>query len=938
MLKVRDEIDRYYITCNTGNFDFVHVICGNQENIMWLRNYNEQEKLEIKKKMVEIVNGNLPMNSMDIDEIKYLFIEYFKKSSDDEKFYQFLTKDISILHENIIKILNYLLTFEKHEITCDMLEKVIDIYPETKEIFYNRDSFHQLVKTNCNDITKLLEFMHKYHLEPSIDNMIYSLYQMEFPLSKNSLDCFYQYFVKYMDKCNLNQLYFIGSILPNEFTDEYFELLLEKEIFHKLQFTEWNNLTPIIIKNKEFQKKFLQYYSGLINSNFVDIIKNTGIDVLIQYFIDHEEDYSPKEIENIFEIIEYGAIEILNGEDFDRNVGFQNGSPILNTKQLLLKKDITYLWKIDAYYKNFTPILERYMINQLQNDDNMKLLDSIDSPLTNEYLSLINNKNPEVRKKLYTIFYDYYKRKLKLENNDCDHYVYQLFKKFVDGKHIYAISKIQSSIEMIAFLKMQYWQLDLKKLTKEQIKNINVKHIFKLERILCKFYQNLNDVQKEKYHLLLVKCYLIFGFDKAKIVLESIDKINELEHLFDTIDTRNIKYDETGNLILNDKFIRIYSSIFKNKIKNNDAYQLFPDIYKNFDELIKNLQKDNRTLPKIVKLYKEIRFHCNGYPPNYYRLNDQIIYIPNNEITNENLKWYETMKLRYISNIPKVSGKLNHYHYEMLDLDDPLTITVGKRTNCCFLLDGVSKTSLKHAMTKDNGRVFVVFNGNEVIAQSWVWRDGNIVCFDNVEAILNDQELSDCYVEAIQKIVMESKEKENSIERIKMITIGINEIDLKYDFTKKFSHITSEDFLTQFSPILDYDIKNNNIYSDAKRKQCVIYQEPNFEIEDNNHLLSPIYLDQRPSIEKNNIESNTDLFDIKLLLNSINYDLKLPLITDEELSKVKTVYYNKDWYLVINKDGSYYSNIYSIDPRAHVEYEKILETIVLEKEPVLVKK
>lgn len=81
-----------------------------------------------------------------------------------------------------------------------------------------------------------------------------------------------------------------------------------------------------------------------------------------------------------------------------------------------------------------------------------------------------------------------------------------------------------------------------------------------------------------------------------------------------------------------------------------------------------------------------------------------------------------------------------------------------------------------------------------------------------------------------------------------------------------------------------------------------------------------------------------DLFDIKLLLNSINYDLNLPLITYEELSKGRIVYYNKDWYLVINKDGSYYSNIYSIDPRAHEEYEKILEMIELEKEVVLVKK
>lgn len=96
----------------------------------------------------------------------------------------------------------------------------------------------------------------------------------------------------------------------------------------------------------------------------------------------------------------------------------------------------------------------------------------------------------------------------------------------------------------------------------------------------------------------------------------------------------------------------------------------------------------------------------------------QLIYLPNNSVVNENIKWYEVMKQRYKSNIPKVSGKLNRYDYEMLDLDDPLTLTVGKRTNCCFLLDGASRTSLKHAMISNNGRVFVVFDRGIVIAQS----------------------------------------------------------------------------------------------------------------------------------------------------------------------------------------------------------------------------
>lgn len=45
---------------------------------------------------------------------------------------------------------------------------------------------------------------------------------------------------------------------------------------------------------------------------------------------------------------------------------------------------------------------------------------------------------------------------------------------------------------------------------------------------------------------------------------------------------------------------------------------------------------------------------------------------------------------------------------------------------------------MEHAMTSNNGKIFVVYNKlGELVAQSWVWRNGNMLCFDNVEVPWN---------------------------------------------------------------------------------------------------------------------------------------------------------------------------------------------------------
>ena len=95
---------------------------------------------------------------------------------------------------------------------------------------------------------------------------------------------------------------------------------------------------------------------------------------------------------------------------------------------------------------------------------------------------------------------------------------------------------------------------------------------------------------------------------------------------------------------------------------------------------------------------------------------------------------YNYGKSRTFSSIPRVHTKNGKYTYEILRLDDPLAVAIGTLTDCCQELGNAAETSMEHSMVDKNGRVFVIKDEAEnIVAQSWVWRNQNVLCFDNIE-------------------------------------------------------------------------------------------------------------------------------------------------------------------------------------------------------------
>lgn len=85
----------------------------------------------------------------------------------------------------------------------------------------------------------------------------------------------------------------------------------------------------------------------------------------------------------------------------------------------------------------------------------------------------------------------------------------------------------------------------------------------------------------------------------------------------------------------------------------------------------------------------------------------------------------------------KVIGK--RFRGRILRVDDPLQLFVGDITGCCQRFGDVGEGAMLHSALEKNGGVFVIEEIDEkskpvkLVAQSWTWRNGDVMCFDNIE-------------------------------------------------------------------------------------------------------------------------------------------------------------------------------------------------------------
>ena len=205
---------------------------------------------------------------------------------------------------------------------------------------------------------------------------------------------------------------------------------------------------------------------------------------------------------------------------------------------------------------------------------------------------------------------------------------------------------------------------------------------------------------------------------------------------------------------------------------------------------------------------------------------------------------YNYGKQRVFSSIPRIENQTENYSYEMLRLDDPLALAIGTLTDCCQEIGNVAESCMEHSMVDKNGRVFVVRDkeGN-IISQSWVWRNKDVLCFDNIEipnkafARVDDKnklaiEVYEIYKKAAkelikkdeevyQKLLEENKITEEQYEGLKLskVTVGIGYNDIKEALRKNSKKDSSPSRPLLFKELIGLD---KDLYTSDSEKQYVL--------------------------------------------------------------------------------------------------------------------
>ncbi len=208
-------------------------------------------------------------------------------------------------------------------------------------------------------------------------------------------------------------------------------------------------------------------------------------------------------------------------------------------------------------------------------------------------------------------------------------------------------------------------------------------------------------------------------------------------------------------------------------------------------------------------------------------------------------------KLRTFSSIPRIEFSKDGYQCEIVRLDSPLPLVIGPRSDCCQRLHGAADTSMEHSMVSKHGRLFVITDSEGTVAQSWVWRNKNVICFDNIEIPdkafnrarakgLSNSQLADIvyelYRDAAEELIRADQEKYRELLQqgliteeqyqalvLKKVTVGLGYNDVATAIrrtSEKDNSIPSEP-IKAGSPVLH----DEDLYISDSRTQYVVVED-----------------------------------------------------------------------------------------------------------------
>ena len=511
-------------------------------------------------------------------------------------------------------------------------------------------------------------------------------------------------------------------------------------------------------------------------------------------------------------------------ELYQDNFLFQDQKHITSFLLFLSTMNSTQLNKIThkelGYDETLGLILEKIRAYLQENKikEELNLEESLHDFFSISYLNALNSlkeiKSKERKKqylylKCFQIFLKEFQKKFNEDIDKSDLIIIEsLFQRMIQGKNMIKPFSITNKKTLYHYYKTNELILNID-LSLTQIKQYNAKQYLALEKEYApkmqyldelrtpEIYKNITDfdgIQKMLHLKLLV--YLGFDFLTKSRVLEH-------QHLFDylvkIIREKDQEYIEKLKKVLSEDFTILVNehypfdlvlSVFDYLYSHQSLKITLQKIKKTIDSCNYILFPNNRHIGKNLE---KLNFVHKGDP-----LYEKI----------EGIKLYDSYRFRIASSIPDIIGRVDEYSYQMVDMHDSNIISNGIGEYCfpnhvytssCLTPNGKASSCLFHGATSPHGRFFKVTFHGKIVAYSWVWRSGDILCFDNIELTKTvfenkeyDKIISKIYLEATDQIMKITKQQEK--RGIQLVILGKNPIDIpipEFDQLPKVNQYTS---------------------------------------------------------------------------------------------------------------------------------------------------
>lgn len=624
----------------------------------------------------------------------------------------------------------------------------------------------------------------------------------------------------------------------------------------------------------------------------------------------------------------------------DELIKYVNEKSIIN----LIERFENDCSKKEYSFEDFEQLVEKTITTEPQkliHDDYIEAMIACRKLMKNHE---INNQNPyyiELKEKFKKMINaEIQKDGTTEEPINTDALFYRLIKGTVDFSKVFNI-KTYKGLAYLTKAAQVYEDPDniTKYLTDEQVSKLNISPLIQWQKIKIREAQKkqaAKEAEKEKeswfedeendnnknhnlaavfknHHLenafnerlaLQLLCY--FSEQKARHIINSNMKTNRMEHIFDNIDYYKIEIDENGSPIVNQEVIDFFfgkgSVKEKNSIMNKIIREELPEFDRIVPEFCNNYEEIKEACNGIITVKRIISYYQNKKLPdlkpheyNYRKALMEINYTNIDKLA-QAIELCDDAAKRKVSTIPKQKGQLGNLSYEILDLKDSMHIASGYLSHCCFVINGYSDSSLRHSMQSKNGRIMFVYHNGKFLGQSWIWRNGDVVCFDSVEAgsfshgaYKDILKVVDVYKQVAKEILEESKYNESEEERVKIVTIG------KSDF--RFEGLDKLEVEEVPRPL-----ERDCYISDSKEQFILAGEMPENPRYDE---VSVKYRDPRKRVYQilDTKDANIDYLDEALLkMAAIKYEATGEEPQDD-LDNLNQLFVGDDWYIKTTTDG-----------------------------------